>query len=280
MKVFDKTQDLRNFLAPFFNEKSIGFVPTMGALHAGHLSLIEASLKQNQMTIVSIFVNPTQFNNAEDLEKYPRNLQKDIDLIEEISSEIVIFAPSVSDIYGENPKSEEFDFGGIDTVMEGAHRPGHFNGVGTIVKKLFEITSANYAYFGEKDYQQLCIIQKLVEVLKLNIKIIPCPTLRESNGLAMSSRNLRLSPEMREKASFIYQSLISVRKIFAEKDAQQAKDFIENWYENNPDFTLEYFSIARQDNLQPVEKKEKDTQYRAFIAAYAEGVRLIDNIPL
>lgn len=280
MKVFDKTQDLRNFLAPFFNEKSIGFVPTMGALHAGHLSLIEASLKQNQMTIVSIFVNPTQFNNAEDLEKYPRNLQKDIDLIEEISSEIVIFAPSVSDIYGENPKSEEFDFGGIDTVMEGAHRPGHFNGVGTIVKKLFEITSANYAYFGEKDYQQLCIIQKLVEVLKLNIKIIPCPTLRESNGLAMSSRNLRLSPEMREKASFIYESLISVRKIFAEKDAQQAKDFIKNLYENNPDFTLEYFSIARQDNLQPVEKKEKDTQYRAFIAAYAEGVRLIDNIPL
>lgn len=280
MKVFDKTQDLRNFLAPFFNEKSIGFVPTMGALHAGHLSLIEASLKQNQMTIVSIFVNPTQFNNAEDLEKYPRNLQKDIDLIEEISSEIVIFAPSVSDIYGENPKSEEFDFGGIDSVMEGAHRPGHFNGVGTIVKKLFEITSANYAYFGEKDYQQLCIIQKLVEVLKLNIKIIPCPTLRESNGLAMSSRNLRLSAEMREKASFIYESLISVRKIFAEKDAQQAKDFIENWYENNPDFTLEYFSIARQDNLQPVEKKEKDTQYRAFIAAYAEGVRLIDNIPL
>lgn len=280
MKVFDKTQDLRNFLAPFFNEKSIGFVPTMGALHAGHLSLIEASLKQNQMTIVSIFVNPTQFNNAEDLEKYPRNLQKDIDLIEEISSEIVIFAPSVSDIYGENPKSEEFDFGGIDSVMEGAHRPGHFNGVGTIVKKLFEITSANYAYFGEKDYQQLCIIQKLVEVLKLNIKIIPCPTLRESNGLAMSSRNLRLSPEMREKASFIYESLISAREIFAEKDAQQAKDFIENWYENNPDFTLEYFSIARQDNLQPVEKKEKDTQYRAFIAAYAEGVRLIDNIPL
>lgn len=280
MKVFDKTQDLRNFLAPFFNEKSIGFVPTMGALHAGHLSLIEASLKQNQITIVSIFVNPTQFNNAEDLEKYPRNLQKDIDLIEEISSEIVIFAPSVSDIYGENPKSEEFDFGGIDSVMEGAHRPGHFNGVGTIVKKLFEITSANYAYFGEKDYQQLCIIQKLVEVLKLNIKIIPCPTLRESNGLAMSSRNLRLSAEMREKASFIYESLISVRKIFAEKDAQQAKDFIENWYENNPDFTLEYFSIARQDNLQPVEKKEKDTQYRAFIAAYAEGVRLIDNIPL
>lgn len=280
MKVFDKTQDLRNFLAPFFNEKSIGFVPTMGALHAGHLSLIEASLKQNQITIVSIFVNPTQFNNAEDLEKYPRNLQKDIDLIEEISSEIVIFAPSVSDIYGENPKSEEFDFGGIDSVMEGAHRPGHFNGVGTIVKKLFEITSANYAYFGEKDYQQLCIIQKLVEVLKLNIKIIPCPTLRESNGLAMSSRNLRLSPEMREKASFIYESLISAREIFAEKDAQQAKDFIENWYENNPDFTLEYFSIARQDNLQPVEKKEKDTQYRAFIAAYAEGVRLIDNIPL
>lgn len=280
MKVFDKTQDLRNFLAPFFNEKSIGFVPTMGALHAGHLSLIEASLKQNQMTIVSIFVNPTQFNNAEDLEKYPRNLQKDIDLIEEISSEIVIFAPSVSDIYGENPKSEEFDFDGIDSVMEGAHRPGHFNGVGTIVKKLFEITSANYAYFGEKDYQQLCIIQKLVEILKLNIKIIPCPTLRESNGLAMSSRNLRLSAEMREKASFIYESLISVRKIFAEKDAQQAKDFIENWYENNPDFTLEYFSIARQDNLQPVEKKEKDTQYRAFIAAYAEGVRLIDNIPL
>lgn len=252
----------------------------MGALHAGHLSLIEASLKQNQITIVSIFVNPTQFNNAEDLEKYPRNLQKDIDLIEEISSEIVIFAPSVSDIYGENPKSEEFDFGGIDSVMEGAHRPGHFNGVGTIVKKLFEITSANYAYFGEKDYQQLCIIQKLVEVLKLNIKIIPCPTLRESNGLAMSSRNLRLSPEMREKASFIYQSLISAREIFAEKDAQPTKDFIENLYENNPDFALEYFSIARQDNLQPVKEKEKDTQYRAFIATYAEGVRLIDNIPL
>lgn len=280
MKVFNKTQDLRIFLTPFFNEKSIGFVPTMGALHPGHLSLIKASLKQNQITIVSIFVNPTQFNNAEDLEKYPRNLQKDIALIEKASSEIIIFAPSVSDIYGENPKSETFDFDGIDSVMEGAHRPGHFNGVGTIVKKLFEITWANYAYFGEKDYQQLCIIQKLVEVLKLNIKIIPCPTLRESNGLAMSSRNLRLSPEIREKASFIYESLISARKIFIEKDFQQTKDFIENLYENHPDFTLEYFSIARQDNLQPVKEKEKDIQYRAFIAAYAEGVRLIDNIPI
>jgi pantoate--beta-alanine ligase len=281
MLVFTKKSDLKAFLAPLVAKKtSIGFVPTMGALHTGHLSLINKSTINNTKTVVSIFVNPTQFNNLKDLEKYPRNLEKDIEKISELNPEIIIYAPSVKDIYENSTVSKKFNFEGIENQMEGKHRPGHFDGVGTIVKKLFEIVSPTHAYFGEKDFQQLQIVKKMVALHKINITVIGCPILREPNGLAMSSRNEQLSIQSREKASLLYKNLVLSKKLFENKSAKEVERKLIILFEKEKDFTLEYFEICEEETLLPCKRKSKKKKYRAFIALFIDNVRLIDNISL
>ncbi len=281
MLIFNRQEDLKNHLMSVTPENTtIGFVPTMGALHQGHLSLIEKSLNENQVTVVSIFVNPTQFNNPEDLEKYPRTLEKDTQKIETISKDVIIFAPSVEDIYEGKTIAKAFDFDGLENQMEGKHRPGHFDGVGTIVKRLFEIVTPTNAYFGEKDFQQLQIVKKMVEKHQLPVNVIGCPIYRELNGLAMSSRNERLTPQQKEDASLIYKTLKTAKEKFGTESAKEIADWIESVFEKNPEFKLEYFQIADEDQLLPIDKKDNTKKYRAFIAVFINDIRLIDNISL
>jgi pantoate--beta-alanine ligase len=281
MLIFDNKESLTNFLRPLQSlNKTTGFVPTMGALHDGHLSLIKNSLDQNHITVVSIFVNPTQFNNVEDLEKYPRTLEADVKKIKQISTQVLVYAPTVSDIYQENASSTNFSFDGLENQMEGKHRPGHFDGVGTIVKKLFEIVNPTNAYFGEKDFQQLQIVKKLVEKEKMNVEIIGCPIFREANGLAMSSRNERLSKSAREQSSFIYKTLQAVQADFEKKSLTELNEFVKKAFSEHAEFSLEYFEIAEESTLLPALEKDKTKKYRAFIAIFIENIRLIDNISL
>lgn len=281
IQLFTKQEELKKVLAKIRNlSKSVGFVPTMGALHDGHLSLIEASEKDNEITVVSIFVNPTQFNNAEDLKKYPRTLEADIQKIEKRFPKVLIYAPEVEDIYTAKTASKKYYFDGLEHLMEGKFRPGHFDGVGTIVHKLFQIVQPNKAYFGEKDFQQLRIIQKLVEKQKLNIEIIPCPIFREKNGLAMSSRNERLSATIREEAKIIYECLQLAKVNFSTKSIGEIKFLLEEFWKNYPKFTLEYVEIANEKTLKPATKKLNNQSYRVFIAVFVEEVRLIDTISL
>lgn len=258
----------------------LGLVPTMGSLHKGHVALVEKAVSENDKVVVSIFVNPTQFNNPEDLQKYPRDLEKDLVLLESISPDILVFAPAVEEIYFGSVKSKSYDFQGLDQVMEGEFRVNHFNGVGTIVEQLFLWVEPDNAYFGEKDFQQLRIIQKLVEIKKIPVNIIPCPIIREAHGLAMSSRNERLSPTMRQKAGFIYKTLQTAKTKFGTKSAQEVKEWVSRQFHKKREFTLEYFEIADVETLAPVKRKVKQKKYRAFIAVYAEDIRLIDNIAL
>lgn len=281
MKIFNKKLDLQQFLAPFYLEKkAVGLVPTMGALHEGHLSLIQKALSENDIVVVSIFVNPTQFNNAEDLEKYPRNLSGDIKTIERLSQEVVIFAPEISEMYESTPKAISFDFGGLDKVMEGKFREGHFQGVATIVEKLFELVKPTRAYFGEKDYQQILIIKSMLEQRKLPVTLVPCPIVREESGLAMSSRNERLSPEGRKQAAFIYSVLQEAQKLFTTASVAKVEAFVKEQFSQKEGFDLEYFTITKADTLEEVKEKKSSESYRAFITVYVEGVRLIDNIAL
>ncbi|HRN98664.1 MAG TPA: pantoate--beta-alanine ligase, partial [Flavobacterium sp.] len=221
MLIFSRQAEIQSHLSRVAGGKSIGFVPTMGALHQGHLSLINNSLQENDVTVVSIFVNPTQFNNADDLAKYPRTLDADVAKIKSISPEVIVFAPSVDDMYPQKTQSDQFDFDGLEHQMEGRFRPGHFDGVGTIVKRLFEIVKPTRAYFGEKDFQQLQIVRKLVSKYKIPVQIVGCPIHREPNGLAMSSRNERLSAQQREQASFIYKVLEQAKHYFATESARR-----------------------------------------------------------
>ncbi len=281
MKIFNKKLDLQQFLAPFYLEKkAVGLVPTMGALHEGHLSLIQKALSENDIVVVSIFVNPTQFNNAEDLEKYPRNLSGDIKTIERLSQKVVIFAPEISEMYENTPKAISFDFGGLDKVMEGKFREGHFQGVATIVEKLFELVKPTRAYFGEKDYQQILIIKSMLEQRKLPVTLVPCPIIREESGLAMSSRNERLSPEGRKQAAFIYSVLQEAQKLFTTASVAEVEAFVKEQFSQKEGFDLEYFTITKADTLEEVKEKKSSESYRAFITVYVEGVRLIDNIAL
>lgn len=258
----------------------IGFVPTMGALHQGHLSLVETSLRNNDLTIVSIFVNPTQFNNPEDLEKYPRNLESDIAKLQTISNNVIVYAPTVDDIYEGNTTAKSFYFDGLENQMEGKFRPGHFEGVGTIVKRLFEIVKPTNAYFGEKDFQQLQIIKKLVEKENFSINIVECPIFREENGLAMSSRNERLSPNERNAAAIIYQTLLEVQHKFSTEPLSEIEHWVNQVFENQPDFKLDYFEIADETTLLTCKSKNPDQKFRAFIAVFVNNIRLIDTISL
>ncbi|MQP51349.1 MULTISPECIES: pantoate--beta-alanine ligase [unclassified Flavobacterium] len=281
MLIFNKKSDLSAFLSPLIKQnKSIGFVPTMGALHQGHLSLLKKSLSENDVTVMSIFVNPTQFNNAEDLDKYPRTLERDVQIMQNLSNNIIVYAPEVADIYEGNTISESFDYDGLENQMEGKHRPGHFDGVGTIVKHLFEIILPNKAYFGEKDFQQLQIVRKLVSKYNIPVTIIGCPIHREDSGLAMSSRNERLSKITRENAAIIFQILKAAKDIFQTKSSQETILFVENEFKKIPEFQLEYFEIADEETLLPVSEKESNKKYRGFIAIFIENIRLIDNISL
>ncbi|MES2812188.1 MAG: pantoate--beta-alanine ligase [Bacteroidota bacterium] len=281
MPLFARQNELKTHLKAFLDQKkTIGFVPTMGALHQGHLSLMEESLKNNTVTVVSIFVNPTQFNNPEDLKKYPRTLESDLKKINGLNQNIIVYAPSVEDIYEGNTASKLFEYDGLEFQMEGKHRPGHFDGVGTIVKKLFEIVTPTNAYFGEKDFQQLQIVRKLVSKYKIPVNIIGCAIYRESNGLAMSSRNERLSTEERKNASIIYKVLKEAKQLFAIKSAQEVTLWVTKQLDNQKMFELEYFEIADEKTLLECKRKTSSKQYRAFIAVFVNNIRLIDNISL
>ena len=281
MLIFDRQLALREYLKSVNGSKStVGFVPTMGALHQGHLSLLSESLKNNSITIISIFVNPTQFNNAEDLAKYPRTLESDVEKIKSLSDKIIVFAPNVDDIYEGKTISESFNFDGLENQMEGKFRVGHFDGVGTIVKRLFEIINPTNAYFGEKDFQQLQIVKKMVTKQKLPVKIIACAVFREPNGLAMSSRNERLSTEERQEAAFIYQTIKEAKLKFGTKSAKSISDWVEQVFKKHTNFKLEYFQIADEATLLPCLRKNKNKKYRAFIAVFVNNIRLIDTISL
>jgi len=260
---------------------TIGFVPTMGALHNGHLSLVNKGLSENDFIVVSIFVNPTQFDNKEDLVKYPRTLEADMALLKQVSDDkIIIYAPSEDDIYGDQIQSQSFAFDGLEHEMEGAFRSGHFDGVGTIVKRLFEIVTPDSAYFGEKDFQQLQIIRKLVELHQLPVNIVGCPIHRAEDGLAMSSRNARLTEAHRNIAPFIYKTLNVAKVKFGTKSAKYVTDWVTEQFKKQPLLELEYFIIADITTLKEVKRKSTKKSYRAFIATYAGDIRLIDNIAL
>jgi pantoate--beta-alanine ligase len=282
MDIYHEKIDLNAVVENFKSQKLIiGLVPTMGALHQGHLSIIKKALNENDKVIVSVFVNPTQFDNKDDLEKYPRNLETDIELLKTLSkNNLLVYAPSIEDVYGNDIKSTDFNFDGLEHPMEGKFRIGHFDGVGTVVKRLFEIVRPDNAYFGEKDFQQLMIIKKMVEKLNLPVHIIACEIHREKDGLAMSSRNVRLNKEHRNVAPFIYQTLKASKEKFNNKSADKVVEWVEKQFAKNDLLRLEYFTIAETSTLQTFKRKSKDKSYRAFIAVYADDIRLIDNIAL
>ena len=260
--------------------KKVGFAPTMGALHDGHISLYEAARKENDLVISSIFVNPTQFNNASDLEKYPRTIEKDIEILEKSALVDAVYIPEVTDIYPEGLKSKEYNFDGLENEMEGKFRPGHFNGVGTVVEELFRQVKPDNAYFGDKDYQQLAIIKKLVEKLNLPIKIHGVPIYREKNGLAMSSRNKRLDHEQCEAVKVIYETLVKVNDWFRIITVSEIYQRVKDIFENQRGMVLEYFEIADETTLKETDFFYKDRNYRAFIVVFVGDVRLIDNMHL
>ncbi len=281
MTLFKEKSDLNKKIG-YIKEKNltIGLVPTMGALHKGHLSLVERSLVENDFTIVSVFINPTQFNDKEDLANYPKNLTKDCDFLDAISDDIIIFAPEISDVYDKNISVKKFDFQGLDRFMEGKYRKGHFEGVATVVSRLFEIVKPNKAYFGEKDYQQLKIIQQLVVQYRIPVNIIGCKIVREDDGLALSSRNSKLGSDSRNIASKIFELLNYCRVHFDSMNLDEIINHVNIFFEKISEIELEYFIIADSETLIPAKEIIKDKQYRAFVAVRLDGVRLIDNIEL
>lgn len=278
MRIFNKKAELKSYLTNLkFQNKSIGFVPTMGALHKGHLSLITHAQKKNDIVVVSVFVNPTQFEDKEDLVKYPQTLNEDRLLLEKVSCDI-LYAPNANDVYDDVIIAEEFDFDGLENKMEGKFRNGHFNGVGTVVLKLLEIVMPDKAYFGEKDFQQLQIIKKLVNKNKILVKIKGRPIFREDDGLAMSSRNVRLTKEYREVAPFIYEMLQRASEKFGEKSCKKLTNWVVRQFDKHPLLKLEYFTIADEKTLKTSNKIKENKKYRGFIAVFAGDIRLIDNI--
>ena len=282
MNVYTTKHDISDAIKVLKDQKKkLGFVATMGALHQGHMALVKTALSQNDVAIVSVFVNPTQFNNQEDLDKYPRTLERDINLLKTVSTDkIIVFAPTVEAIYNGNTISEQFDFDGLEFEMEGKFREGHFNGVGTIVKRLLEIIQPDKAYFGEKDFQQLQIIKKLAKKYNIPSEIIGCKIQRETSGLAMSSRNERLKEVYKKEASFIYKTLKTAKIKFGTKSANKVTEWVTKQFAKNKLLELEYFIIADEQTLKSMKRKSNKKSYRAFIAVYADDIRLIDNIAL
>lgn len=280
MIILQNRQELLQYISEAKSQnRKIGFAPTMGALHQGHLSLYERARQENDLVISSIFVNPTQFNNANDLEKYPRTIEADIQLLKETQNVDAVYTPQNQDIYPNGLERKSYEFDGLENEMEGKFRAGHFDGVGTVVEELFRQVQPDNAYFGEKDFQQLLIIKKLVEKLKLPINIIGMPIYREENGLAMSSRNMRLSPKERQNAKLIFETLVKANEMFRTSSLEEIHQFVENTFEKS-DFELEYFIIANEKTLKEAQKIEIRENYRAFIAVLVGEVRLIDNLYL
>ena len=261
-----------------YKGNALGVVPTMGALHQGHLSLISKATRENEVVWVTIFVNPTQFDKKDDLDKYPESLVADVAAIHEISPDIHIFAPTASDMYPEGLAARAQTLDGLDKLMEGADRPGHFDGVITIVAKLFEALQPHRAYFGEKDFQQLQLIKKWAKEEHIPTSIVPCPIVREANGLAMSSRNSQLAPKQREEAGFIYEAMLHCKNNCMDKVGVYST--IKQAFEVHPDFDLHYVLCAEEDSLKEVIELATANKPRLFVAASIAGVRLIDNIAL
>jgi pantoate--beta-alanine ligase len=258
----------------------IGFVPTMGALHEGHLMLVKRSKLENDLTVCSIFVNPIQFNNPADLEKYPRTLENDLKMLEDVCCDVV-FTPEAGEMYPEGEIYKlDIDFGSLDKVMEGKFRPGHFEGVAKVVKKLFDIVAPDRAYFGKKDYQQLAVITSMVKQLNLPLEIIPCETVREPDGLAMSSRNTRLTSFERSLAPRIYQVLLEVRKKAGHIPVEELKEWAITTLHETPELRAEYFEIGHSESLMPLADWDAKEPAVAFAAVFLGEVRLIDNIEL
>ncbi|MBO5225985.1 MAG: pantoate--beta-alanine ligase [Parabacteroides sp.] len=277
MKIVNNIKDLKGYLAEEKqNNKQIGFVPTMGALHEGHLSLVKRCVEENDVCVVSIFVNPTQFNDKHDLETYPRTLDKDCALLEPTGCKYV-FAPSVEEMYPE-PDTRTFDFGTVSAVMEGARRPGHFNGVAQIVSKLFYAVEPDNAYFGEKDFQQIAVIRAMVNQLNIPVKINACPILREADGLALSSRNVRLTPEQRQKAPLIARTLKESTNFAPEKSVQEVIDYVVNTINADPVMRVEYYEIVDGNTMESIQSWSDTTYPVGCITVYCGEVRLIDNI--
>ncbi|MCW3084819.1 MAG: Pantothenate synthetase [Bacteroidetes bacterium] len=294
MIIFNRIQELQYQLNIARKaKKTIGFVPTMGALHQGHLALVQRSKAENDITVCSIFVNPTQFNDLSDLEKYPRTLENDSKLLQSVECDY-IFAPEVSEMYTNEElelkrqkiedngwkQGKTVDFGMLDKVMEGAHRPGHFNGVAQVVSKLFRIVLPDKAYFGQKDFQQLAIVRSMTKQLGFNTEIIGCPIIRESDGLAMSSRNVRLTETERNVSPLISKTLFKVKEMQATHTIAELKAFAEAQIQSEPLMQLEYFEIADAETLQPISDYKQAKSAVACIALKLGNVRLIDNILL
>ena len=280
MLIFTDIFDLQKHLDILKNKgKVIGFVPTMGALHSGHLSLINKSITENDLTVVSIFVNPTQFDNSEDLLTYPTDIDKDTNLLESILGDIILFNPDSQEIYSGNVKSDQFNLNGLDKYMEGNHRLNHFQGVATIVNKLLSIVKSNNIYFGEKDFQQLRIIENLIFEKKINTKLVRCETFRAVDGLALSSRNCKLDFSSKKIAANLFKALNFAKEKFNLLDVAEISKKVIQQLSNFPEIKLEYFVIADEEKLVPITTKQ-NKKYRAFIAAHISGVRLIDNIKL
>ena len=277
MKVFKEKLPLIKHL-DLHKGADIGLVPTMGALHAGHLALVAQAVKENDYVVVSIFVNPTQFDDQNDLNAYPKTLSNDLQKLAVLGDKIYVYTPEVKDLYPHKTKAESFDFGTLENTMEGASRQGHFQGMATIVYKLLASFMPTRAYFGEKDYQQLSIIHALVAQKKLPISIVDCPIVREEDGLAMSSRNARLSKEQRAVAPLIYQTLLQAKTLKTEKKIPQIKQWVEAFFRSHPAFELDYFCIANEQSLQPATSLKEDEKIRAFIAVKLGDIRLIDNV--
>jgi pantoate--beta-alanine ligase len=277
MEVFNSAAELNNAIKKRAHEKTkIGFVPTMGALHQGHISLVKRSVSENDITVVSIFVNPTQFNDKSDLANYPRTLDKDLALLSENGCDFV-FAPSVEEMYPE-PDTRKFAFGPVEEVMEGKQRPGHFNGVGQVVSKLFAVVPAQKAYFGEKDFQQVAVIRKLVEQLHLPVEIVPCPIFREKDGLAMSSRNMLLSEVQRKNAPVIYQTLKESTGLAQSKSLEEVRNWVIKTIDENPELETEYYDIVDELTLQSINSWKHPGGKIGCIAVKVGKIRLIDNI--
>ncbi len=281
MKQFSTVRDTREYLeSKQFSGKTIGFVPTMGALHEGHLTLIRQSKAENDLTVCSIFVNPIQFNNPDDLDKYPRTLASDVKLLTAEGCD-VLFSPDAAEMYPEGePALIDLELGMLDKLMEGRFRPGHFRGVAIVVKKLFDIVGPTRAYFGKKDFQQLAVIRHMVNTLNLPYEIVPCETVRESDGLAMSSRNMRLTIAERGIAPSIFQVLRKVRDKTGKVPVRELKEWAVKKIQEQPAMRVEYFEIADRETLMPLESWDHRIKAVALTAVYLGDVRLIDNIEL
>jgi len=277
MTILKSIAETKKVLADHHSKgEKIGFVPTMGALHNGHISLVEKAVSETDIVVVSIFVNPTQFNDKNDLKNYPRTPESDIRLLEK-SGVHYIFMPTEQDIYPE-PDTRTFDFGLLDKVMEGAHRPGHFNGVAQVVSKLFDVVNPDKAYFGQKDFQQLAVIRRLVKILNLKVEIISCPIIREADGLAMSSLNMLLTPEKRASAPRISKTLFEARNKVSILSVKDLIDWVVSTINKDPNLSVEYFELSNTETLEPVLSWDNANSIVGCIAVKAGNVRLIDNV--